>query len=121
MEANAHVGRHARRRAGQRPVAYFSAEFGLHESLPIYSGGLGVLAGDHLKSATDLGIPLVPSACSTTRAISSSTSTERLAAGRRTSIRRSKPADGAGARHRRQADHRSRSTPAAASSTPRSG
>jgi starch phosphorylase len=42
-----------------RPVAYFSAEFGLHESLPIYSGGLGVLAGDHVKSASDLGIPLV--------------------------------------------------------------
>ena len=44
---------------GQRPAAYFSAEFGLHESLPIYSGGLGVLSGDHLKSASDLGIPLV--------------------------------------------------------------
>jgi glycogen phosphorylase len=44
---------------GHRPAAYFSAEFGLHESLPIYSGGLGVLAGDHLKSASDLGIPLV--------------------------------------------------------------
>jgi starch phosphorylase len=42
-----------------RPVAYFSAEFGLHESLPIYSGGLGVLSGDHIKSASDLGIPLV--------------------------------------------------------------
>jgi starch phosphorylase len=42
-----------------RPVAYFSAEFGLHESVPIYSGGLGVLAGDHLKSSSDLGIPLV--------------------------------------------------------------
>jgi starch phosphorylase len=42
-----------------RPVAYFSAEFGLHESLPIYSGGLGILAGDHLKSASDLGIPLM--------------------------------------------------------------
>jgi len=40
-------------------VAYFSFEFGLHESLPLYSGGLGVLAGDHLKSATDLGVPLV--------------------------------------------------------------
>ncbi|KPK73796.1 MAG: alpha-glucan phosphorylase [Phycisphaerae bacterium SM23_30] len=40
-------------------IAYFSAEFGLHESLPIYSGGLGVLAGDHLKSASDLGVPLV--------------------------------------------------------------
>ncbi len=42
-----------------QPVAYFSAEFGLHESLPIYSGGLGVLAGDHLKAASDLGVPIV--------------------------------------------------------------
>jgi starch phosphorylase len=42
-----------------RPVAYFSAEFGLHESLPIYSGGLGVLAGDHVKSTSDLDVPLV--------------------------------------------------------------
>ena len=42
-----------------RPVAYFSAEFGLHESVPIYSGGLGVLSGDHIKSASDLDIPLV--------------------------------------------------------------
>jgi starch phosphorylase len=42
-----------------RPVAYFSAEFGLHESIPIYSGGLGVLAGDHIKSASDLGLPLI--------------------------------------------------------------
>ncbi len=41
------------------PVAYFSAEFGLHESLPIYSGGLGVLSGDHIKSASDLDIPLI--------------------------------------------------------------
>jgi starch phosphorylase len=41
------------------PVAYFSMEFGLHETLPIYSGGLGVLAGDHLKEASDLGLPLV--------------------------------------------------------------
>jgi len=40
-------------------IAYFSAEFGLSEALPIYSGGLGVLAGDHLKAASDLGIPLV--------------------------------------------------------------
>jgi starch phosphorylase len=44
---------------GARPVAYFSAEFGLHESIPIYSGGLGILAGDHVKSASDLGIPLI--------------------------------------------------------------
>ncbi|HEY2844919.1 MAG TPA: alpha-glucan family phosphorylase, partial [Bryobacteraceae bacterium] len=42
-----------------RPVAYFSAEFGMHESLPVYSGGLGVLSGDHIKSVSDLGIPLV--------------------------------------------------------------
>jgi starch phosphorylase len=41
------------------PVAYFSAEFGIHESLPVYSGGLGVLAGDHIKAASDLDIPLV--------------------------------------------------------------
>jgi glycogen phosphorylase len=41
------------------PVAYFSAEFGIHESLPVYSGGLGVLSGDHIKSASDLDIPLV--------------------------------------------------------------
>lgn len=40
-------------------IAYFSAEFGLHEALPIYSGGLGILSGDHCKSASDLGIPLV--------------------------------------------------------------
>jgi starch phosphorylase len=41
------------------PIAYFSAEFGIHEALPIYSGGLGVLAGDHVKSASDLGLPMV--------------------------------------------------------------
>lgn len=40
-------------------VAYFSAEFGLHNSIPIYSGGLGILAGDHCKEASDLGIPIV--------------------------------------------------------------
>ena len=43
----------------RRLVAYFSMEFGLHESLPIFAGGLGVLAGDHFKSASDLGLPLV--------------------------------------------------------------
>jgi starch phosphorylase len=42
-----------------RPIAYFCAEFGLHNSVPIYSGGLGVLAGDHCKAASDLGVPLV--------------------------------------------------------------
>jgi len=40
-------------------IAYFSMEFGIHECLPVYSGGLGVLAGDHLKSASDLGLPLI--------------------------------------------------------------
>jgi starch phosphorylase len=43
----------------RRKVAYFSLEFGIHNSLPIYSGGLGVLAGDHIKEASDLGLPLV--------------------------------------------------------------
>ncbi|MEJ2691407.1 MAG: DUF3417 domain-containing protein, partial [Deltaproteobacteria bacterium] len=40
-------------------VAYFSLEFGLSEALPIYSGGLGILAGDYLKTASDLGVPVV--------------------------------------------------------------
>ncbi len=43
----------------KKPIAYFCAEFGLHSSVPIYSGGLGVLAGDHCKAASDLGVPLV--------------------------------------------------------------
>ena len=42
-----------------KKVAYFCAEFGIHKSVPIYSGGLGVLAGDHCKAASDLGVPLV--------------------------------------------------------------
>lgn len=42
-----------------KTIAYFSAEFGLHESLPIYSGGLGILSGDHMKTASDMGIPMV--------------------------------------------------------------
>ena len=46
-------------RPGTDLIAYFCAEFGLHESLPIYSGGLGILAGDHCKAASDLGIPFV--------------------------------------------------------------
>ena len=43
----------------EHPVGYFCAEYGVHNSLPLYSGGLGVLAGDHLKSASDLNLPLV--------------------------------------------------------------
>ncbi len=42
-----------------QPIAYFSAEFGLHECLPIYSGGLGILSGDHTKAASDLGLPFI--------------------------------------------------------------
>jgi starch phosphorylase len=42
-----------------QPIAYFSTEFGLHESLPIYAGGLGILSADHLKEASDLGLPMV--------------------------------------------------------------
>jgi glycogen phosphorylase len=54
---DAHTGNGAA--VGPCRIAYFSAEFGIHESIPIYSGGLGLLAGDHLKAASDLGIPLV--------------------------------------------------------------
>jgi starch phosphorylase len=49
----------AARVSKENPVAYFCAEFGVHNSLPLYSGGLGILAGDHLKSASDLNLPLV--------------------------------------------------------------
>ena len=45
--------------SSQTPVAYFCAEYGVHSSLPLYSGGLGILAGDHLKSSSDLNLPLV--------------------------------------------------------------
>jgi glycogen phosphorylase len=45
--------------AGDGQIAYFSFEFGLHESLPVYAGGLGVLSGDHMKESSDLGLPLV--------------------------------------------------------------
>src|SRR6185436_1449900 len=52
-----HTKQHSQ--AGDFTIAYFCAEFGLTESLQIYSGGLGCLAGDHLKSASELGLPLV--------------------------------------------------------------
>jgi starch phosphorylase len=51
--------RFSHREAEGQVIAYFSAEFGLTEALPIYSGGLGVLSGDHLKAASDLGLPLI--------------------------------------------------------------
>lgn len=55
---NKYLGLNAKPRATTR-FAYFCAEYGVHNSLPNYSGGLGILAGDHLKSASDLGLPLV--------------------------------------------------------------
>ena len=58
-EASRPTAWQSRREDDRFTVAYFSTEFGLDESVPIYSGGLGVLAGDHLKSASDLGVPLV--------------------------------------------------------------
>ena len=57
-EKNTWAARHAPQ-LSQHPVAYFSAEFGFHETLPIAAGGLGILAGDHAKSASDLGIGFV--------------------------------------------------------------
>jgi starch phosphorylase len=51
--------RHAYPQVGDNPIAYFSAEFAVHNSVPIYSGGLGILAGDHCKTASDLGVPLI--------------------------------------------------------------
>jgi len=65
--------------AASARIAYFSMEYGIHECLPIYSGGLGVLAGDHLKTASDLGLPLVGVGLDTPRD---------------TSARRSTPTDG---------------------------
>ena len=47
------------REATCRPIAYFSLEYGLHRSLPFYAGGLGFLAGDHIRESSDLGLPLV--------------------------------------------------------------
>ena len=49
----------SKRASGLKTVAYFSMEFGLGEALPVYSGGLGILAGDYLKTASDLGVPVV--------------------------------------------------------------
>ena len=57
---------------GAKPVAYFSAEFGLHESLPIYSGGLGVLSGDHVKKRERTGRSARGNRACTTRTVISS-------------------------------------------------
>src|SRR5437879_4038261 len=59
LKENKTWGREHAPRLLQNPVAYFSAEFGFHETLPISAGGLGILAGDHAKSASDLGLGFV--------------------------------------------------------------
>ncbi len=59
QQAKTHPAVEAQLAPGEELVAYFCAEFGFHESLPIYSGGLGILAGDHCKAASDLAVPFV--------------------------------------------------------------
>ena len=59
MQSDATWFRRTHGKAAQPLVAYFSAEFGLTDCLSIFAGGLGILAGDHLKSASDLGVPMV--------------------------------------------------------------
>ena len=59
MASNSHWQHEGATITPDHPGAYFCAEFGVHTSLPLYSGGLGILAGDHLKSASDLGLPLI--------------------------------------------------------------
>ena len=59
IKTNGHWFPRTHPQAANSGIAYFSAEFGLHISLPIYSGGLGILSGDHLKEASDLGLPFM--------------------------------------------------------------
>jgi starch phosphorylase len=73
-----------RKHGADRVIAYFSAEFGLTECLSIFAGGLGVLAGDHLKSSSDLGCRWSASACSTSKVTSASISTKPAGSSRRT-------------------------------------
>ena len=105
-----------------RPVAYFSAEFGMHESLPIYSGGLGVLAGDHIKSASDLDIPLIGIGLVLRAGIlSAAPGPDRMAA-RRVSADRCEPvADAAGHRRERRAGGGGDCDPRRHRSAPRCG
>ena len=106
----------------RKPVAYFSAEFGMHESVPIYSGGLGVLSGDHIKSASGLGVPLVAIGLFYDQGYFKQHLDDDGYQQRRISRHQGrKPADGAGPRRRRQADHGPRSTPAPGRCSPRSG
>ena len=86
-------GEQTRRDAAEAPlaqselVAYFCAEFGFHESLPIYSGGLGILAGDHCKTASDMRLPFVGVGLLTGRDISPRPSTATAIKGLPTWIR----------------------------------
>jgi glucan phosphorylase len=96
-------GRRERGGFERRPVAYFSAEFGFHETLPIAAGGLGILAGDHAKAASDLGLGSSGSACSIVRVISSRPSTQQLADGVLLVAGSQEPADRARARRERRA------------------
>ncbi len=59
MSAKGRTYKNSKEISKQTPVAYFSMEYGIHQCLPIYSGGLGILSGDHMKSASDLNLPLV--------------------------------------------------------------
>jgi starch phosphorylase len=79
-------------------IAYFCAEFGLHNSVPIYSGGLGVLAGDHCKSSSDLGMPLVGiGALLHEGLLRPEAAARRMAGGQRRTVRRRQHPAGAGA------------------------
>ena len=97
--------------ASRRPdsIAYFSAEFALHQSLPIYAGGLGVLAGDHCKEASDLGVPLDRRRVHVSAGILPPARLRgRLAGGKLRATDLGRRADRAGADARRQAVHHRR-------------
>ena len=107
---------------GGMPVAYFSAEFGIHESIPIYSGGLGVLSGDHIKSASGLGVPLVGVGLFYSQGyFKPAAERRRLPARRVPGHQGREPADGTGRRRGRPADHRGDRHPQRRRCTPRSG
>ena len=106
----------------RQPIAYFSAEFALHQSLPIYAGGLGVLAGDHCKEASDLGVPLIgvgfmyPQGYFHQQRLG-----RRLAGGELRAAELGRRADRAGDDARRQAVHHRRCRSAIARCSSRSG
>ena len=106
----------------RKPVAYFSAEFGMHESVPIYSGGLGVLSGDHIKSASGLGVPLVAIGLFYDQGYFKQQLDDDGWQQRRVPRHEGRePADGAGPSTRRASRSPSRSTPATARCSPRCG